>query len=47
MGEAHGTRERDQKCLKMLVGNFEGKSSLGRPRRRQDNIKMDIICVTM
>jgi hypothetical protein len=32
-----------EKCAHMvLVGKTEGKRSLGRPRRRWDNIKMDL-----
>jgi hypothetical protein len=36
MGEERGVH-------RVLVGKFEGKRSLGRPRRRwEDNIKMDL-----
>lgn len=41
MGGAHGTRGRNQKCLKILVGNPERKSFLRRLSCRQDDNKMD------
>jgi hypothetical protein len=33
--------ERREKCIKVLVENFEGKRPLGRPRHRWNGIRMD------
>jgi hypothetical protein len=40
----HEARMGDERGVhRLLVGKLEGKSSLGRPRRRyEDNIKMDL-----
>jgi len=39
MGRTYRTHERDDKCIKILVGKLEGKKPLGRPRsRREDKI---------
>jgi hypothetical protein len=43
MGEACSTNGGERTAYKILVGKQEGKSSLGRPRRRWvDTIKMNI-----
>jgi hypothetical protein len=43
MGSACSTNEEKRIAYRILVGNLEGKRSLGRPRRRWvDNIKMDL-----
>jgi hypothetical protein len=43
MGRACSTNWGDEECIRILVGNLEGKKPLGRPRRRWvDNIKMDL-----
>jgi hypothetical protein len=39
----HVARMGEKTAYRILVGNPEGKKSLGRPRRRRvDNIKMDL-----
>jgi hypothetical protein len=40
----HVARMRELRCVyRVLVGRFEGKRPLGRPRRRwEDNIKMEL-----
>jgi len=41
MGAACSTYEGEERCIQGLVGNAEGKRSLGRPRLRwDDNIKI-------
>jgi hypothetical protein len=43
MGRACSTNGKKRNAYRILVGNQEGKRSLGRPRRRwADNIKMDL-----
>jgi hypothetical protein len=43
MGEACSTNGENRNEYRMLVGKPEGKTPLGRPRRRrEDNIKMDL-----
>lgn len=42
MGEACTAHEGNEKCLQHFAGKLEGKRPLGRPRRRWENIKMDI-----
>jgi hypothetical protein len=43
MGRACSTNEEKKNAYRILVGDPEGKRSLGRPRRRWvDNIKMDL-----
>jgi hypothetical protein len=40
MGGASNTHGRDEICIKILVGQSEGKISIGRPMRRwEDNIR--------
>ena len=34
--------EQSRNAYRVLVGNPEGKRSLGRTRRREDNIRMDL-----
>jgi hypothetical protein len=44
MGRARSTQGRKEECIyRILVGKSEGKTPLGRSRRKwEDNIKMDI-----
>jgi hypothetical protein len=43
MGRACSTNGKNRNAYRILVGNPEGKRSLGRPKRRWvDNIKMDV-----
>jgi hypothetical protein len=43
MGGVFGTYGRQKAAYRVLVGRFEGKRPLGRPRSRlEDNIKMDL-----
>jgi hypothetical protein len=42
MGRACNTHVGDNKCVQNLVGKPEGKRPLERPRRGQDNIKIDL-----
>jgi hypothetical protein len=35
-----GSARRDKKCIQLSVRKPEGKRALGRPRHRQDSIKM-------
>jgi hypothetical protein len=32
----------EERCIRVLVGKREGKRPILRPRRREDNIKMDV-----
>jgi hypothetical protein len=43
MGRVCNTYGGDERCIQFLVGKYEGKRPLGRPRSRwEDNIKMDL-----
>jgi hypothetical protein len=42
MSGACRTHGRDQKWYKILVGKSEGKTRLGRPKRRWENIRTDL-----
>jgi hypothetical protein len=43
MGRVYSTRGKKMNVCKVLMGNPEGKKSLGRYRRRyEDNIKIDL-----
>jgi hypothetical protein len=43
MGRTCSTHERNEICIKVRVEKPEGKTPLGRPRRRwEDNIRMDL-----
>jgi hypothetical protein len=42
MGGACSTNGENRNSYRILVGMQEGKIPLGRPRRRWDNIKMDL-----
>jgi hypothetical protein len=43
MGGAYSAHGRDEECVKMLVGNPEGRRPLERPRHRyKNNIKMNL-----
>jgi hypothetical protein len=43
MGSAYSIKGEKRNACRLLLGNPEGKESLGRPRRRwADNIKMDL-----
>jgi hypothetical protein len=44
MDGACSTYERDEKCIKILIGELEGKIPLRRPRSRwEDDIRMDLM----
>ena len=44
MGRTYSTYRAIQNAYRVLVGKFEGKRPLGRPRRLwEDNIKMDLM----
>jgi hypothetical protein len=44
MGGACSTNEENKNAYRLLVGKLEGKSQLGRPRRRWvDNIRLDLV----
>jgi hypothetical protein len=44
---AYGTQRTGEKACNILVGNREGKTPLGRSRRRwEDNIKLDLREIT-
>jgi hypothetical protein len=43
MGGARSTCGGEERCIQDFVGKYEGKRSIGRPRRgRKDNIKMNL-----
>jgi hypothetical protein len=42
MGKACNTHAKRRNACGILVGKPEGKRPLGRPRRRWENIKMDL-----
>jgi hypothetical protein len=42
MGGACGAHGGGEGCIQLLVGRPEGRRPLGRPRRRWEDIKMDL-----
>jgi hypothetical protein len=42
MGGACSPYEGEKRCIHLLVGKLEGNRPFGRPRRWEDNIKMDL-----
>jgi hypothetical protein len=42
MGGARGTYGVEEACIQALCGKPEGKTALGRARRRRNDIKVDL-----